>query len=127
VRLGGKLKMRNFEDQPFIGYLLNFGQVLFTSLLNLLYGQHMADPFTMFKVLRRECLFGLKFKCDRFDFDHELVIKLVLKGYAPLEIPVSYRARSFKQGKKVRIIRDTLSWLKADFGLRFARLRPHFD
>ena len=87
----------------------------------------MADPFTMFKVLRRDCLFGLKFECNRFDFDHELVIKLVLKGYAPLEIPVNYRSRSFKQGKKVRIVRDALSWLRADLGFRFARLRPHFD
>ena len=126
-RLGGRLKMRNFEDQPFVGGALNLGQVFFTWLLNRLYGQSMKDPFTMFKVFRRDCLYGLQFECDRFDFDHELVIKLVLKGYVPLEVPVAYSARSFKQGKKVRVVRDTLSWLKADFKFRFARLRPCFD
>ena len=57
----------------------------------------------MFKVFRRDCLHGLDFECDRFDFDFELVIKLIRKGYRPLEIPVNYRARSFSEGKKVRV------------------------
>jgi len=127
ARLGGKMKMRTFEDQPLMGNILNLGQVFFTGLVNFLYRQRMVDPFTMFKVFRRDCLYGLRFECNRFDFDHELVIKLVLKGYTPLEVPVSYRSRSFKQGKKVRIVRDVLTWLKADFKFRFCRLRPHFD
>jgi hypothetical protein len=127
ARLGGKLKMRTFEDQLLLGHVLNLGQVFFTGLVNILYGQRMVDPFTMFKVFRRDCLYGLRFECNRFDFDHELVIKLILKGFTPLEVPVRYRSRSFKQGKKVSIVRDVLTWLKADFKFRFCRLRPHFD
>jgi hypothetical protein len=50
----------------------------------------MADPFSMFKVFRRDCVAGLRFECDRFDFDFEIVIKLLRKGYRPLEIPVNY-------------------------------------
>ena len=79
----------------------------------------MCDPFTMYKVFRTDCLYGIDFKCNRFDFDHELVIKLVRKGYTPIEVPVNYRSRSFKEGKKVRIFRDALSWLWVDFKLRF--------
>ncbi len=37
---------------------------------------------------------------NRFDFDIELVIKLVKKGYVPIELPVNYAARSFAEGKK---------------------------
>jgi hypothetical protein len=38
----------------------------------------------MFKVFRRECLYGLEFECNRFDFDYEIVIKLLRKGYKAL-------------------------------------------
>jgi len=81
----------------------------------------------MFKVFRRDCLYGLQFECNRFDFDHELLIKLVLKGYRPLEIPVNYCSRSFKQGKKIRLFRDPPTWIAADVKFRLQRLRPRFE
>jgi hypothetical protein len=119
-RHGGSRKMRQFNDQQGVAELLNFGHVFFTTLLNILYHQNMKDPFTMYKVFRRDCLFGLKLECNRFDFDHELVIKLIRKGYPPKEIPVNYRSRSFKQGKKVRLFRDPLTWVWVDIKYRFA-------
>ena len=125
-RHSGNAKMRQFSDQVLLGEVLNFGHLCFTTLINVLYGQNMRDPFTMFKVFRRDCLYGLDFECNRFDFDHELVIKLVLKGYHPLEIPVNYRSRSFKQGKKIRPFRDAASWLVADLKYRLRPLRPTF-
>ena len=76
---------------------------------------------------RRECLYGLEFECDRFDFDHELLIKLLLKGYLPLEVPVSYCSRSFKQGKKIRLFRDPPTWLRADLRYRLRRLAPRLE
>ena len=51
----------------------------------------------MYKVFRRDCLHRLAFECNRFDFDFELVIKLLRKGYVPLEIAVNYNARSFSR------------------------------
>jgi hypothetical protein len=126
-RHSGHAKMRQFSDQVLLGEVLNFGHLCFTTLINVLYGQNMRDPFTMFKVFRRDCLYGLAFECNRFDFDHELVIKLVLKGYRPLEIPVNYRSRSFKQGKKIRPFRDAASWIVADLKYRLRPLRPKFS
>ncbi|MGD0397449.1 MAG: hypothetical protein ABSC04_00900 [Syntrophobacteraceae bacterium] len=78
----------------------------------------MRDPFTMYNVFRTDCLYGIDFKCNRFDFGHELVPKLVRKGYTTLDVPVNYRARSFEVGKKVGIFRDALSRLWVDFKLR---------
>ena len=86
------------------------------------FGQRMTDPFTMFKVFRRDVLFGIDFICKRFDFDHEMVIKFIRKGYQPLELPVNYRARSFAEGKKVSFIKDGLFWITTDLKLRFGRL-----
>ncbi len=109
----GLMKMRHFADQPVMGALLNFGHIFFCTLLNILYRQRLNDPFTMYKVFRRDCLFGLRFQCNRFDFDYELVIKLLRKGYSLVEIPVNYRSRSFNEGKKVSLFRDPMSWFRA--------------
>jgi hypothetical protein len=78
----------------------------------------------MFKVFRRDCLYGLEFECNRFDFDFELLIKLIRKGYRPIELPVNYRSRPFKEGKKVRIFRDPITWLYALLRLRFTAVDP---
>ena len=121
-RHGGKWKMRQFEGEEGLSSFFNFGHFLFTTLLNVLYGQHMKDPFTMYKVFRRDCINGLVFDSNRFDFDFELVIKLIRKGYSPLEIPVNYRSRSYKEGKKVRVFRDPLTWIIALLKYRFGRI-----
>jgi SAM-dependent methyltransferase len=117
---GNSWKIREFERQPLVAAFLNLGHVFFASLLNLTCRQRLKDPFTMFKVFRRDCLYGLTFECNRFDFDFELVIKLLRKGYKPLEIPVNYRSRSFAEGKKVSLLLDPLTWIKALIKYSFA-------
>jgi hypothetical protein len=124
TRHAGNWKMRRFATQKTLATGLNLGHAFFAGLINVLFRQNMTDPFTMFKVFRRDCLFGLEFHCNRFDFDHELVIKFVRKGYRPLEIPVNYSSRSFHEGKKVRLFRDPFTWLWVDLKLRFVRLLP---
>lgn len=119
---GNSWKIRSFSDQPFQALLLNLAHHCFTLLINLSLGLKLDDPFTMFKVFRRDCLHGLRLECNRFDFDWELLIKLVRKGYRPLEIPVNYRSRSFKEGKKIRIIRDPVTWIIAWAKSRFGPL-----
>jgi hypothetical protein len=114
--------MRQFVDQRVLAAVLNLGHLFFSALLNVLYGQRLKDPFTMYKVFRRDCLFGLRFQCNRFDFDYELVIKLLRKGYIPLEIPVSYQSRTFSEGKKVSLFRDPMTWFAALARFRLQRL-----
>lgn len=116
---GSAWKMRKFENQRLAGHLLNLGHWFFTTLVNIFFGLRLKDPFTMYKVFRADCLEGLTFSCNRFDFDYELLIKLVKAGYRPIEIPVNYRSRSFKDGKKVNVILDPLTWLRAIIRLRF--------
>ena len=124
-RHGGRaLEMRSFTRQPALSLLLNSGHWLFTALVNVLFAQRLRDPFTMYKVFRRDCLYGLDFRCDRFDFDIELLVLLLRKGYRPLEIPVSYRSRSFREGKKVSVLSDPWTWLAVLARLRFSRVDP---
>ena len=119
----GGWAIRQFTDQPLQALVLNLGHWGFTLLLNAVLGTWLRDPFTMYKVFRRDCLRGLTFECDRFDFDFELLMKLVRTGHRPIEIPVSYRSRSFKDGKKISIVRDPLTWIRALVKYRLQRLR----
>jgi glycosyltransferase involved in cell wall biosynthesis/2-polyprenyl-3-methyl-5-hydroxy-6-metoxy-1,4-benzoquinol methylase len=121
---GNVLKMRQFTGQLGLSLFLNLGHWFFATLINVLFSQRLRDPFTMFKVFRRDCLCGLEFECNRFDFDFELLIKLIRKGYRPVELPVNYRSRSFKEGKKVRMFRDPFSWLRALARLRWMKIDP---
>lgn len=118
---GGAWKMRQFADQPLVGHVLNLGHWFFATLVNVVYGLKLKDPFTMYKVFRADCLKGIRLESNRFDFDFELLIKLVQKGYYPLEIPVNYRSRSFTEGKKVNAFRDPLTWLVAIVKYKFQK------
>jgi len=120
----GAFKMRHFERQVGLSTFLNFGHWIFTALVDFLFLLPLKDPMTMYKVFRRDCLYGLAFQCNRFDFDFELLVKLVRKGYRPIEIPVNYRSRSFESGKKVSIVRDPWTWLWALLRLRFTEVNP---
>lgn len=121
-RHGKGWKMRHYTEQPVLSFVMNFGHWFFATLLNIFCGSNLKDPFTMFKVFRRDCVYGLSFSANRFDFDWELVMKLLRKGYRPIEIPVNYNSRSFKEGKKVSFIKDPLLWLVALFRFRFEPL-----
>jgi glycosyltransferase involved in cell wall biosynthesis/2-polyprenyl-3-methyl-5-hydroxy-6-metoxy-1,4-benzoquinol methylase len=125
-RHGGRnvWKMRRFTGQFCLSLFVNLGHWFFTTLVNVLFLQRLRDPFTMFKVFRRDCLYGLEFECNRFDFDFELLVKLIRKGFHPVELPVNYRSRSFKEGKKVRIFKDPVTWLVVIMWLRFVKVDP---
>jgi len=110
-------KMRKFNDMAILANLYNVGHIFFVALINFLIRAKMKDPFTMYKVFRRDCIYGLNFRYKRFDFDHEIVIKLYRKGFHPTEIPVNYQARSFAEGKKVSFLKDGISWVQKDIQL----------
>jgi len=118
----GGWKIRNFSNAPITAAIFNLGHSIFRTMINIVVNAKMADPFTMFKVCRRDALYGLDFVCNRFDFDIELVIKLVRKGYTPLELPVNYVSRSIAEGKKVSVTRDALTWVLTILRARFSPL-----
>ena len=115
----GAFKMRRFTKKPFLAWIINFGHKMLTFIFNTMYRQHLIDPWTMFKVFRKDCINGVRFHCDRFDFDIELVIRLVKRGFIPLEIPVNYISRSFAEGKKVSFLKDPIKILAAMLRFRF--------
>jgi hypothetical protein len=118
--MGGRTwKIRQFANARLLAGAMNLAHQFFTGLVNWLYDTEMRDPTTMFKVFRRESIHGIQFRRDRFDFDFELVCKLLRRGHIPVEVPINYRSRSYAEGKKVRFFRDPITWLRTIIASRF--------
>ena len=72
-----------------------------SGLTNLLYGSHLTDIETCYKVLRRDVLERLTLRASRFEIEPELTAQLLKAGVEILELPISYNPRSRAQGKKI--------------------------
>ena len=105
--------MRHFAESRRTSVMLNAAHWMLHRPVRPHVPGRLRDPFTMYKVFRRECIDGLTFSSNRFDFDWELVAKLIRRGHVPVEVPVTYDSRDFESGKKVRLFRDPLTWVVA--------------
>jgi glycosyltransferase involved in cell wall biosynthesis len=115
-------KIRKFAQSGLKAAFMNCGGMLFHAFFNAVFSTRLTDPTSMYKVFRSDCLNGLNFTSDRFDFDFELLGKLIRAGFRPLEVPVSYKSRGFDEGKKIRIVRDPPTWIYAILKSRFMSL-----
>lgn len=124
--LGSRIKndysIRDFHGQKHVSIAFNLAQFIFTKLFNLFYLNRLKDPFTMWKVFRIESISQINFVSNRFDFDWEIVSKVLRKGIIPVEIDIEYTSRGFRQGKKVKIFKDGLLALRALVRFRFGKL-----
>jgi dolichol-phosphate mannosyltransferase len=83
--------------------LTRFGAAgfLLTVMANILYGAGITDEPTCYKAFRADVLKGLPLKCERFEFCPEVTARLRKRGHRIHEVPISFRARSVKEGKKI--------------------------
>lgn len=67
----------------------------------LLYGQVITDEATAYKAFDAKVLRGIQLKCERFEFCPEVTAKVLLRGERIHEVPVTFFARTFEEGKKI--------------------------
>lgn len=68
---------------------------------NFLYGTELTDVEPCYKLFRKEILKGINVKTNRFEYDIELMCKLVKKGHKIVQLPIKYNPRRFEEGKKI--------------------------
>ena len=73
-----------------------------TAVTNLLFGGQLSDVAVATKLVKRDVLQSLDVRGSAFDLDFELPCKLLKRKYAIVEVPVSYRPRTYEEGKKIR-------------------------
>lgn len=77
---------------------------MLTLMTNILFGSKLTDMETCYKAFKTEFIKGITIKSDRFDFEPEITAKMFKKKARIKEAPISYKGRTFEEGKKVSMI-----------------------
>jgi len=77
------------------------GNKLLTLIFNILYGTRLTDVEPCYKMFRSDILKNIKIVSNGFEYDIELMCKLVKKGHKIIQLPISYYPRAFDEGKKI--------------------------
>ncbi len=83
------------------------GNKFLTWLSNFFTGFYITDMETCYKVFKKEIITSFKLKSDRFGIEPELTAKICRcvknKHLNFFEVPVSYRPRTYAEGKKIGV------------------------
>lgn len=90
-----------------------------TLLSNILNDQNLTDMETCYKMVRADLLKQLQLKSSSFTFEPELTCRLSQCRARIYEVPVSYAARSYQEGKKIR----AMDGLRAIGAIVYSRFR----
>ncbi len=74
---------------------------LLAFMVAVLFGQVITDEATAYKAFRTDVIKGIPLKCERFEFCPEITAKLLMQGYRIHEVPATFFARTFEEGKKI--------------------------
>lgn len=95
------------------------GNKFLTMVTNLLYDAILSDMETGYKVFRADVIRDIPLRARGFEFEPEITAKILKRGYRIFEVPISYYGREFKEGKKIRPVRDGLKALWTLIKYRF--------
>ena len=74
---------------------------ILTNICNFFTNLNMTDMETGYKVFKREVIKSINLKEHSFGIEPEITIKLAKKKYKFFEVGISYRGRSYSEGKKI--------------------------
>ncbi len=89
------------ERRRVLYYWHSLGNRLLTLLSNMLTDLNLTDMETCYKMARADLLKSLPLRCDRFGIEPELTAKFAKRGARIYEVPISYRGRTYREGKKI--------------------------
>ena len=93
-----------------------------TTVTNIFYGSRLTDMETCYKMIRTDVFRGLKLESQGFEIEPEITAKLLRQGYKIAEVPISYRMRSYHEGKKITWY-DGLIAIWTLIALRFVKIK----
>jgi glycosyltransferase involved in cell wall biosynthesis len=77
------------------------GNTVLTTISNMFSNLNLTDMETCYKMFRREVIQQMVLKSNRFGFEPEFTSKVARGGWRIFEVPISYRGRTYKEGKKI--------------------------
>lgn len=88
------------NKHSYLGFYL--GGRLVSLFTNILYGQHLTDEPTCYKMFDADLLKSIPLQCTGFEFCPEVTAKVSKLGYKIKELPIHYYPRSIREGKKIK-------------------------
>lgn len=77
------------------------GNYVLTTISNLFSNLHLTDMETCYKMMRASLFKDIPLECNRFGIEPEITAKLARRKCRIYEVPISYEARRFDEGKKI--------------------------
>jgi dolichol-phosphate hexosyltransferase len=92
---------RSFSSHTAFSFWFVLGNKGVTFIANALFDSWISDLETCFKLMPLELYRSLDVRSAGFGMEAEITGKLLRQGVRPYEVPISYRARSREEGKKL--------------------------
>lgn len=93
----GKVAVYGCRDLSPQKFTTRWGNRFLTALTNLLYGCHIHDMETCYKMFPGTLAHSLPMEGRRFEIEPEITACIVQAGYTILEVPISYTPRKAKK------------------------------
>ena len=111
----GSRFLTTWRSTSFPHFLVN---KFLTVITNILYGSNLTDMETCYKMIKTDLFKRLNLESERFEIEPEITAKLLKRGYKITEVPISYKGRSYHEGKKITW-RDGIATLWALIRFRY--------
>lgn len=116
VVYGSRFAKQNFG----ISFINRSANLFLTILTNLLYGSHLTDMETAYKVFTKKVTRTLNLRSVGFEFEPEITAQILKYKFDITEVPITYIPRKKTEGKKIGFWDGILSILTL-FRYRFSR------
>ncbi len=101
VVYGTRFKGGNYSRLHFFWHYV--ANQLLTLLTNMMTNLNMSDMETGYKAFKKEAINAISIKENSFGVEPEITIKLAKKKFVFYEVPISYKGRSYLEGKKITL------------------------
>jgi glycosyltransferase involved in cell wall biosynthesis len=92
---------RTFGSHTSFSYWYVIGNRGVNMFTNIIFNSYVSDVETCYKLMPTALYRSLNITSNGFGMEAEITGKLLARGYRPYEIPISYKARTRAEGKKI--------------------------
>ena len=86
-----------------LSYTHRVANRLLNLTVNMLFNRYLSDVYTGYKVFTRKAFEGLTLTAKTFTVEMELTAHFWRQGLVIYEVPISYRARTYSQGRRLHL------------------------
>ena len=105
----------DYKDMTSVHFV---GNKVLTILTNILFGVTLNDMETCYKLVPGDFIRKMTIRSNRFNFEPEITAKILKSGMKIVEVPISYKGRTWSEGKKITW-KDGISALQTLIKFRF--------